>query len=168
MVIGILWIAIMGVCLQFNYFPDITSSTETLTLGSMSTSINVVAFCNRQLVELILFFAKNLTAAVVHPDSYVLIRADMSVEELAKKDLAARKKWHKRMSRVGSFHGTNKSMKKALSKSFKIVHKIGDRISPAGEGNSRGKRAVGAAAAVAVGAASAAAATVVAVANSAS
>lgn len=92
LIIGMLWIVCLGVSLQLNYFPDITSSTATFTVGAMSTSINAVTFCNRQYLELVLFMAKNLYAAVVYPDCYVLVKADMAIEELSERDMLARKK----------------------------------------------------------------------------
>ena len=164
--VGILWVGTIGVLLQLNYFPGVISATSTFTVGSMSTSINVVAFCNRQIVELILFSAKNAFAALMHPDCYVLIKADMAIEELTVKDVSARKARHKRMSRVGSFVGTDKSVKRVMGKSFKrrVQRVVGDRIS-SGKSESLGRRAVGTVAVVAAGAASAAAATVVAVAS---
>jgi Golgi nucleoside diphosphatase len=102
-VLGVLWLGVIGVLLQFNYFPGVNSSTATFTVGFMTTSINVVAFCNRQIFELLLFFSKNIYSAVMHPSCYVLINAKMAVEELAEKDVAARKERHKRMSLVASF-----------------------------------------------------------------
>ena len=162
--IGILWISAIGVLLQLNYFPGVVSPTPTITVGPMSTSINVVAFCNRQIFELVVFLAKNMFAAVVHPDCYVLVKADMAIEELAGKDVATRKARHRRMSRVGSFVGTDKSLKRVTGKRFKRVQRVVvDKIS-SGKGESLGRRAVGTVAVVA-GAASAAAATVVAVAS---
>ena len=112
-VLGVLWLGVIGVLLQFNYFPGVNSSTATFTVGFMTTSINVVAFCNRQIFELLLFFSKNIYSAVMHPSCYVLINAKMAVEELAEKDVAARKERHKRMSLVDSFK----------------IKSIGDRVS---------------------------------------
>ena len=93
----------------------------------------------------------------------------MALEVLAGKDVATRKARLKRMSRVGSFVGTDKSLRKVLSKTFKHAHNIGDKFASGKGGDLRGgRRAVGAAAAVVVGAASAAAAAAVAVVDSAS
>ena len=49
---------------------------------------------------------KNLFAAIMHPDCYVLIKADMAIDEIVRKDVAACKKQLKRLSLSSTFKGT--------------------------------------------------------------
>ncbi len=109
------WLAIFAVSLQFGAFPDTDTESFEIVSGSSLTTVNLVAFCNRQILELLLFFAKNAYGLGKRPDCYMMIRASLKLKRINADQLDAVATNHKRLSLVTSFKSTRiKSIVKNL------------------------------------------------------
>jgi hypothetical protein len=117
LVLAVVWYGLLAALFQFGHIPGVKSSTTTFTIGAISTSLNVVAFCVRQLLELLLFNFKNLYTAKMYPCCYVLIRANLAIEELTEEQAGARTS-----QTIGLLSSTTSfKVKKGVRKTLSVV-----------------------------------------------